>query len=494
VTSTQAPKPQAPIFVQESPTLLQRVFSFHSMLMAGLALVAVLTVSTRFNDPDLWFHLKLGQVIWTTHSIPTTDTFSFTVYGHPWTAHEWLAELSIYAAYHLGGYSGLMLWLAGLTSILLGLSYFLCYRYCRNALVSLLGALCVLFFGTVGLAVRPLLLGNTFLVVELILLTLGTRNRRWLWALPPLFAVWVNCHGSYFFGMAVLFASFISTLVHGQWGLIVAERCNRNQQKQFGIALLVSAAALCCNPVGFRLLWYPLDALLKQQTGLNAVEEWLPPDLRSVRALAMIAAVVLLLTTPLLRRAELRLLDLILLAMAFWLSLQHVRMLFLFGIVVSPQLCQILAPLVGADRKSHHPIANAIVIIGLLTVAARAIPAVGILNEQVQKGNPSGAVAYIRQAGLTGPMLNEYVFGDYLIWALPEEKVFIDGRADVYDWAGVFAEYGRWATLEEDPNILLGKYRIRLCLLSSRSPLGRVMPYLGWRKAFSDDTASVFIR
>ncbi len=482
------------MIVEESPTLLQRIFSFHAMLIAGLALVAVLTVSTRFNDPDLWFHLKLGQVIWTTHSIPTTDTFSFTVYGHPWTAHEWLAELSIFAAYRAGGYSGLMLWLAGLTSLLLGLSYFLCYRYCGNALVSMMGALCVWFFGTVGLAIRPLLLGNIFLVLELILLSLAARNRRWLWGLPPLFAVWVNCHGSYFFGMGILFACFVSAFVHGEWGLIVAERSDRERQKQLGIVLLLSAAALCCNPVGLKLLLYPLDTFLHQQTGLNSVEEWLPPDLRSVRALGMIAAVLLLLAVPPLRRTKLQLSDLLILGAAFWLALQHVRMVFLFGIIISPLLCHVLAPLLGADKKREHPIANGILVLASLLTVVWAFPGVVALQEQIRKGNPTGAVEFIRRTGLTGPMLNEYVFGDYLIWAMPAEKVFIDGRGDVYDWNGVFAEYGRWATLQEDPNILLNKYHIRLCLLSRASPLGWVMPYLGWNKAYADEVATVFVR
>src|SRR5204863_5669970 len=100
------------------------------MLAVGLAVVAACTVSNRFNDPDLWFHLKLGQVVWSTHSIPSTDTFSFTAYGHPWIAHEWLAEVSIYLAYQWGGYAGLMIWLTALCSLLLVLIYILCYRYC----------------------------------------------------------------------------------------------------------------------------------------------------------------------------------------------------------------------------------------------------------------------------------------------------------------------------------------------------------------------------
>ena len=92
-------------------------------------------------------------------------------------------------------------------------------------------------------------------------------------------------------------------------------------------------------------------------------------------------------------------------------------------------------------------------------------------------------------------MLNEYVFGDYLIWALPEEKVFIDGNADIFDWTGVLEAYGRWATLQEDPRILLDKYHIRFCLISKDAPMTQVLPYLpGWRKVYADDVSAVFVR
>ena len=111
------------------------------------------------------------------------------------------------------------------------------------------------------------------------------------------------------------------------------------------------------------------------------------------------------------------------------------------------------------------------------------------------KGNPVAAVDYIRRAGLSGPMLNDYGFGGYLIWALPEHKVFIDGRGDVYDWTGVFPEFGRWATLSEDPTLLLNKHGIRFCILSKTAPMAQVLPYLpGWSRAYSDKVAVVFVR
>ena len=126
----------------------------------------------------------------------------------------------------------------------------------------------------------------------------------------------------------------------------------------------------------------------------------------------------------------------------------------------------------------------------LVTIVG-VFPGRAAIQKQIRETSPAGAVDYIRRAGLTGPMLNEYVFGNYLIWALPEQKVFIDG----YESAGVLPQFARWVTLAEDPDILLNKYRIRFCLLSKDSRMTQVLPHLaGWRKVYSDDLSTIFVR
>ena len=72
-----------------------RILSFPVMLASTLVALAVLSVRSRFNDPDLWWHLRTGQIIWTNRAIPRTDLLSFTTGGHAWVPHEWLSQLSI---------------------------------------------------------------------------------------------------------------------------------------------------------------------------------------------------------------------------------------------------------------------------------------------------------------------------------------------------------------------------------------------------------------
>src|SRR5205807_4591334 len=115
-------------------------------------------------------------------------------------------------------------------------------------------------------------------------------------------------------------------------------------------------------------------------------------------------------------------------------------------------------------------VSNNALLIGATAVCCwLAFPSVQRIEAGLSEANPVKAVEFIRQADLQGPMLNDYKFGGYLIWALPTHKVFVDGRSDVFDWAGVLAKYVDWVTLEADPVKLLDEYGINFCVLASGS-------------------------
>jgi hypothetical protein len=472
-----------------------RAFAFPVFLAAALIVLNVLTVRGRFNDPDLWWHLRVGQVIADTHTVPHTDLFSHTTNNHEWTAHEWLAQASIYGAWRWGGYSGLMLWMCCAASAISILLYLLCALYSGNPKVALAGALLGWLFSTVGVAVRPLMLGHLCLVVELLLLYLGmTRRRAWLWGLPPLFALWVNLHGSYFAGLLLLAAIAVAAHFELRAGALSATKSPA--RRTLVAASAASVAALLLNPSGVRPLLYPLNVFTAQGHAVAVTEEWAPLTISDERGMALFAIAGLLFLAILVGKAALRLDELLLFALALGMALLHIRMLFVFGIVVAPIAARLLAPLwTERSGERDHPAVNAALIGVAALIVFAAFPSRDELAAQVQRGNPTGAVNFVRQARLAGPMLNDYTWGGYLIWALPEHKVFIDGRADVYEWTGVFGEYARWANLQEPPERLLDKYRVQFCLLRRNAPMALLLSYVpGWERAYADEQSAVFVR
>ena len=475
--------------------VLRRVFSFPVAAAAALACLAVLTARSRFNDPDLWWHLRTGQIIWITRSIPRTDLLSFTTGQHAWVPHEWLAQLSIYGAWLVAGPSGLMLWLCLLAAVLLVIQYGSCWLSCNHPRVAFLGALVTWFFTTIGLAIRPHMLGYTWLACELLLLQLGrSRDRRWYFLLPFLFAIWVSSHGSFFFGMIVLAVALVSGFVKAGAGFLISRPLDPARRKSLVWSSALSVAALFANPVGWTLLAYPLRTMFDRRMQLEAVTEWQKLSFDDVRAFGLLAVAGGIILIALARRIELYLDEVALMVIAFVLAVLHQRLLFAWGIIAAPILCRQLAALTRPLR-SVRILPNAILILASFSVAFLAFPAPSNLAAQVNAGNPVQAVEFIRRTHLSGRMLNEYAYGGYLTWALPEQKVFIDGRADVFAWTGVFQDYGAWATLAADPNDLLDKYHIDFCLLSRSAPLVRVMPYLpGWLDLYSDSNSVIFVR
>ena len=81
---------------------LKWAISFPAML--GMFLIGRVFYEGRgfVVDPDVWWHIKVGQDILRTHHFPTVDPYSFTAAGTPWIAYEWLGEIVVGVDVSLG--------------------------------------------------------------------------------------------------------------------------------------------------------------------------------------------------------------------------------------------------------------------------------------------------------------------------------------------------------------------------------------------------------
>ncbi|HEX5235159.1 MAG TPA: hypothetical protein VFW25_07520 [Silvibacterium sp.] len=479
-------------------TVSRKIFSFPVVLASFLIVLAVLTVRGRFDDPDMWWHLKNGEVIWTTHAIPMADHYSYTTHQQKSIPQEWLSETLIYGAYKAGGYSGLMAWLCFFSAALLIAGYTLCSFYSGNAKIGFLGAMVLWFFSTVGLAIRGQIIGYLLLAIELLLLHLGrTRNPRWFYCLPLLFLIWVNCHASFFFGLVVLGVFLFCSYFDFKAGSLVSIGWTATLRRHFLIAIGLSAVSVFVNPAGVRQVMYPLNTLLRQHIVVTQIDEWKPLALRDPRGVGLLAILALIALFLFVRRSEkLFLEEVLLLAMGAWLALSHRRMVFVFGVLAAPVVSRLLArSWDGYDASTDRRLPNAVFIALAVTAVFLAFPSRLNLANQVDEGSPAKAVEYIKTNRLSGNMLNTFGDGGYLIWTLPEHPVFVDGRADVFEWTGVLGEFGRWATLQSEPNALLEKYHVGFCLLERDAPMARVLPLMrNWKEVYSDDASVIFVR
>jgi hypothetical protein len=214
-----------------------------------LLVLTLIIVANRWQktDPDLWGHIRFGQVMLSSRHIVAYDIYSYTARGAVWRDHEYLSEVVMAAAYNLAGIIGLKLW----KFLCLGGSI-LCIADGlagteANCLVQL-NALAL----TAGLLVsyaqfRPQL--HTYLLFALMLAVLARDNYRRpgsVWLMVPIMAVWSNLHGGFIIGIISLLIYTLSVAVEDSYAHGSLRRAG-----SLAAMTAVSAGATLLPPCGF---------------------------------------------------------------------------------------------------------------------------------------------------------------------------------------------------------------------------------------------------
>lgn len=469
-------------------------------VLLGCSLVCVLfLVTSRVNalaDPDIWWHLRNAQQLVQTGHFIHTDTWTFTVAGQPWINFEWLAELPWYFAYRWMGLEGLYLTMMVVASaIVLGI-YYLAWLRSGDWNAAFLAAFIGILFTEVSLGPRTLLFGWLFLTVEVAILWNLRRGRDWSFCLPPLFLLWINAHGSWFLGFGLMVVFFACGWVEGEWGSVVASRWTSAQRRRFLIVIAACAAALFVNPYGWRLVAYPLDAIVHQKLGVRFIAEWASLDLHTQRGKIVLGTFVLFGILQLVRRRRWTLEDLAFVLLAVYSALTYSRLVFLAGILLTPLLAMDLRGLLMKpyEAEGDRPALNAIAMAVLVAVVAFVYPSTRELHASIAQEFPEAAVPYVRSVAGQGHVFNEYHWGGYFEWQAPAVQAFIDPRADVFVQQGVMGDYVK-AVSVTDTFAILDRYQIRYAILMQGSPAAYLLEHSQqWKRTYTGPLAVGFER
>jgi hypothetical protein len=175
------------------------------LLLAPTLLLVFSTYWFARTDPDYWWHVRTGQYIVETGTLPRADFYSYTVNGTPWVTHEWLTELFLYLVQEQFGYAANVA-LFGLVGALTAMAvYATCRAWGLGEPAAIVLTLWAVVMGMGSANVRPQTLTALLLAICVLLLTRYKRGEaRVLWALPPLMALWVNLHGGYVIGLVLM--------------------------------------------------------------------------------------------------------------------------------------------------------------------------------------------------------------------------------------------------------------------------------------------------
>jgi len=449
-------------------------------------------------DPDTWWHMKYGEVILNTGHWPTVDTWSFTARGMPSIAYEWGGEVITALAYRVGGLRGLDIMLISLTSIIVLLTYLFAWLRCHNAEAAFIGTIILLPVAAMCFTLRPQLMGYCFFLITLICLERFRQGRRGaLWILPPLFLLWVNTHGSFVLGFLAIALYWASGLANFSWGGLHIQRWSVPDRIRLELTALICVAVLPLTPYGARLAMVPFTYAFSLPGNMAHIQEWQSLNFAFWEAKILLILLLAFIIAQICFRICYRVEELALFLFVAYLTFVHSRFAIIFAIIFAPLAASIISRWMRPyNPKNDKYAANAVLIFAALGACVWYFPSRATLEEHIASEYPVQAVHYLEQHPTPGHMFNDYAFGGYLVWTrAPGHKVFIDGRGDVYEGAGVFSDYMDVIDIRPDALAVLQSYQINSCLILQDSPLATLLAASpNWKRVYKDPLSVIFIR
>jgi hypothetical protein len=505
----------------------QRSFVFTArQLLVAILFVAIFAMAIRQPaDTDTWWHLKSGQLMWESGEILRADSFSHTVQGLPWINHGWLVQLLLWPVYQVLGLAGLALLLA----VLVTASFLLVYTQCAGkpfvaAFATFIGAVA----SSVIWAVRPQIVSLLLAAVVAFLLDRYKRSRSgaWLWPLPLLVALWVNCHGGFVIAFILMGCYLVGETLNRLTSPSPAGHASRNDRAEHTslaplvVVILVSIPAVLLNPNTIKMFPYAYQTVSIGQLQ-DFIQEWSSPDFHNLQFHPFIWLLLLTLAAMGLSRRRADWTDLALVGAFGYMGLLAVRNVALFALVAPPVLSRhavfalddltVENPRLSRLAALTHtlrppPPRRALVMINLLLLILVVFGAgtkIGIDLLRLRdpdvwgEGLPLEAVEYLREHDPPGSMFNTYNWGGYLIWSLyPDNPVFIDGRTDLYALNGtVLQDYSQVHWVRPGWEEILSRYDTGYLITEHAGLLDTmVATKKDWKEVYRDEVAAIYVR
>lgn len=481
-----------------------------------------------FRDPGTFWHVVAGERMLDTGEPITTDSFSFTEYGRPWIAQQWLGECAMAVVHRVAGLDGLLLF----SVTLLAMTFvYVARRWFRTGLPGPVVAIMLLLLAgacSYHFLPRPHLatIALTAWVYGLLCdVEAKRRGCRALLCLPIVFAIWTNIHGGVLGSIATSVAVLSIWIVFARTRPGAAEQAPRAASRGswrtpllLCVVICLSMASVLLNPYGPRLpaLWLGLmgSDVLPKLIVEHAPLEFLSTEGAMVLALAAVYLFVLVKTWPRDRRVT-WLIPLLWLVLA----LGRVRHGPLFAMTAAIAIADMLrvSPIIRSLKARGWTIRPqrvasragkatfAITTLGLLLVSL-GLQATGVqcplmgagwvrLDESRWPVAATRALReYTKRYGSNVRIFNDMLYGGYLIYNAPEARVFVDDRCELYgDWG--LLHYAEIRRRPETLDALAIYDDIRLAMVGAGS---RMDAYLSasprWQSLHRDATASLYVR
>ena len=474
-----------------------RALAIASFFLSVAALCTFEIVSVDFG-----WHIKTGELIWATKSIPTHDMFSYIAEGRPWVDSQWLFPLRLFGVHAGAGIPGL--YILRVVLLVATFAFLLSTNQRRQYLpISLFICLLALFTSYERFVMRPELASLFFLAAFFYgMENFSRRTRFCMVGIPLCQAIWANMHG-----LSIVGVAFLALYVAGDALQLLFTRSKssfsdvrpnvRELKLKFAV-LGLAALAYLANANGVEGILYPFKIfgeLRGEVSNFPRLEELGSPfSANVVFPLDPIIIYKLFIGVSALswigHWRRVRFAHIIVYAAFFYLSTLAIRNMSLFAVVATPITVLNLSNLldrVCASANAKFEMRRAV---AATTAAAMVLIAAGIwtatsnneLYERLGWPRTFGVGLSDRFAGdvveklaaLDGRFFNSPDLGGYLIWQLyPRKQVAVDGRWEIYGEG--LPELKRAYARPEVFARMVEKYDIVAVVISTRTSLAKKM-------------------
>jgi hypothetical protein len=483
----------------------------HFLFLANFLILLFSQGKSLLYDGDTGYHIRAGEYILDTFSIPRHDIFSFLTPPLPWTAHEWLSEVIMALIHRASGLTGIVIFFALLISIVYYLLLKVIQKERGNILFAILIVLWVLTSSKLHWLARPHIFSLLLLVVWYYLLdAFEYRQKNYLYLLPPIMLLWVNLHGGSFTSGFILIGIYFSgNFVRFIFSKGEERILYKKKTKLLGLTTAFCLLASLINPYSYRILLFPFK-LVSDKFLMDHVMEFLPPNFHEFGVMFFKYLLLSMILVISISKRHLNIIEIVLIITFTNMALYAVRFIALFGIVVAPILARQLEQMPNPKKgRFKEFLQKRSTNIALIDASARGyvwpVAAVLIVVFFVATGrieyrfnaeiHPVAAVDFLKKVHLKGNMFNNDEFGDYIIYsAYPQYKVFFDGRSDMYG-SERMKEYYKVIRFESGWEKIIEKHSINWIIFDADSVLSRfLMERKDWRLIYADKVANIFVR
>ncbi len=381
---------------------------------------------------DVWLQLKYGEWIWANRQLPETEVFMPLAEGVPYTDSTWLSQLLFYGAHSAAGLDGIrLLYSVTLTAIHTSLLLAAFRTTGRMWLALLVPATMLPLLWPNCMVPRPQLFG-ALLFVWLVQIACNNWQRRNWFLIPLIFLCWVNLHGSFLIGLAVLGCCVVGRAIDA-WRTSgkVASVLNDPDTRRWLLVSELSIVACLANPYGLEL-FRSLFALIRNQN-LRDILEWQPLSIRSMDGIGFVGSIVVLFCVFRLSRRAITATETLLLVGFGIACMQYTRSTLWWGLltpyVLSPHVAESVdryrpRKLYSGGRSLRNTVLAAA--IGWI-LFAYSPPGLAMihhrprkLESQVSRFTPIATADFLREHPPSGPIFHPLEWGDWLAWYGPE--------------------------------------------------------------------------